>query len=237
MKKKKRHILLVTMFMAFLTAALFMPGPLCTGPLEPPPDAFESGTPVPTMHSLEDIYHSMTGVPYIPECHKYPRPRFLDNGNESVTDCNTGIVWDKKIDRFYADGKTVYNWYQASGIADSTYNPLSNFKNPCGFLNHPSGHFWRLPTINELLSVLDLNYDSPALSNAAGTGKWSPSDPFDYNLTGHQHANVFWTSNTYPEPVSGYDAAYGGAVWQGMWIPLVKIHPHGNVWCVMIEGL
>jgi len=52
---------------------------------------------------------------------------YTDNGNATVTDNNTGIMWQK-----YENAST-YNWYQASGTYDATYNPTS--EDVCGSLN------------------------------------------------------------------------------------------------------
>jgi hypothetical protein len=51
---------------------------------------------------------------------------------------------------------------------------------------------WRLPTLQELHSLLDLRFFGPALSNAAGTDRWKENDAF----SGVESA-VYWTSTTY----------------------------------------
>ena len=72
---------------------------------------------------------------------------FTDNGNGTVTDNNTGLVWQKQ------DDGTVYNWYQASGVYDGSYNPPST--NVCGSLNLGGYSDWRLPTKKELITLVD----------------------------------------------------------------------------------
>lgn len=45
----------------------------------------------------------------------------------------------------------------------------------CGLSDYSSAGDWRLPTLHELVSLLDYRYHegaSPVLSNAAGTGRW-----------------------------------------------------------------
>ena len=52
---------------------------------------------------------------------------FTDNDNGTVTDNNTSLMWQKQ------DDGAIYNWYQASGTYDATYNPSS--QDVCGSLN------------------------------------------------------------------------------------------------------
>jgi hypothetical protein len=52
---------------------------------------------------------------------------YTDNGDGTVTDNVTGLMWEKQD-----DGNT-YNWYQASGTYDATNNPIS--QNVCGGLS------------------------------------------------------------------------------------------------------
>jgi hypothetical protein len=70
---------------------------------------------------------------------------YTDNGDGTVTDNNTGLIWQKED-----DGKT-YNWYQASGMYDATYNPTS--QDVCKEL----GAEWRLPSKKELISIFDFS--------------------------------------------------------------------------------
>jgi len=61
---------------------------------------------------------------------------YTDNGNGTVTDNNTGLVWQKE------DDGATYNWYRATGTYDALYNP--NNINVCG-------SFGRLPSKKELI--------------------------------------------------------------------------------------
>ena len=122
---------------------------------------------------------------------------YTDNGNGTVTDNNTGLMWQKQD-----DGQT-YNWYVASGTYDATYNPTS--QDVCGSLNLGDHLDWRLPTKKELVSIVDYdyrNYPWPAMDTTYfPNAKW-----FDY-----------WSSTTraYYPVYAWYVHFYGGTVYFG----------------------
>jgi hypothetical protein len=82
---------------------------------------------------------------------------YTDNGNGTVTDNNTGLMWQKEDDGF------VYNWYQATGTFHATHNPAS--QNVCGSLMLGSYSDWRLPAKKELITIVDygIPYPGPAI--------------------------------------------------------------------------
>jgi hypothetical protein len=78
---------------------------------------------------------------------------FTNNGDGTVTDKNTGLMWQQQD-----DGNT-YNWYQASGTYDASYNPTS--QDVCGALTTGSYTDWRLPSKEELISIVDYSIPYP----------------------------------------------------------------------------
>ena len=78
---------------------------------------------------------------------------FTDNADGTVTDKNTGLMWQK-----HDDGNR-HNWYQASGTVHKTHNPTA--KDVCGSLTLGSHSDWRLPTKKELMSIADYGIPSP----------------------------------------------------------------------------
>jgi len=63
----------------------------------------------------------------------------------------------------------------------------------CGLTDGSSAGDWHLPNRNELASLLHFGFNNPALSNTAGTAKWTTNgDAFD-NIQG----SAYWSSTTY----------------------------------------
>ena len=101
---------------------------------------------------------------------EWPDPRFTDNGDGTITDNLTGLVWLKDASCF---GQRT--WAQA--LTDA--NNLADGK--CGLTDGSVAGDWRLPNRKELTSLLDLEYSYPALPthqyfmNFQSTGYWSSS--------------------------------------------------------------
>ena len=134
-----------------------------------------------TSYSTGDDGDLEKGVPW-------PNPRFIDNGDGTITDNLTGLIWLKTANCF-----GTRSWYNA--LSDS--NGLENGE--CGLTDGSGPGDWRLPNKKELLSLLDDGHHTPALSNTAGTGHWSEGDPFN-NV---QTDSFYWTSTAFvSSPVS-----------------------------------
>ena len=113
---------------------------------------------------------------------EWPNPRFRDNGDGTVTDNLTGLIWLKNANCF-----GVRNWWEA--IADC--NELGNGQ--CGLTDGSGPESWRLPNLFELESLRDMRYWGPALPNTAGTGQWTFGDPFINLVT----SGGYWSSTTF----------------------------------------
>ena len=88
---------------------------------------------------------------------------FTDNNDGTVTDNNTGLVWQKcsvgqNNDATCSGTATTHNWYQASGTYDATNN--ASTQNVCGSLDLAGGG-WRLPSREELMNILDYSIPLP----------------------------------------------------------------------------
>lgn len=114
---------------------------------------------------------------------------YADNGDGTITDTKTGLVWEKlSDDDSVHDQDTVYSWSDAFAKV-AALNSMSF----AGFND------WRLPNINELHSLLNYGGASPAIDAAFNTDcapsctvltcsctKATPSD-----------AGLYWSSSTY----------------------------------------
>ncbi|MDD2337830.1 MAG: DUF1566 domain-containing protein [Geobacteraceae bacterium] len=106
----------------------------------------------------------------------------VDNGDGTVTDDKTGLMWQKQ------DDGNMYNWYQASGSYDAADNPTS--QNVCGRLNLGGHSDWRLPSKRELVTILAYFWNtkhtkywsSTTVDGAPGTALYVSFDDEDGTL-------------------------------------------------------
>ena len=175
-----------------------------------PPDG---PTPVPKTGQTTEYTPGDDG--YFEKGVEWPNPRFTDNGEGTVTDNLTGLIWLKNANCF-----GVQTWFEA--IIDC--NGLGNGQ--CGLTDGSSSEHWRLPNRFELESLLDMKFYDPALSNTAGTGQWTHGDPFINLLTG----SFYWSSTS-----SAYDTTYyawGLYMFKGIVDVNNKVFDEFHVWCV-----
>jgi hypothetical protein len=172
------------------------------GDLEPTAD------PAPTMHSLEDIYNLVANIGTAPvektgqtssyetgddgdleEGIAWPSPRFIDNGDGTVTDNLTGLIWLQNANRF---GERT--WAEAlddcNNLADDGVN----------LTDGSTAGDWRLPNIKELRSLIDF-------------GRYYPALPTGHPFSGVQSA-IYWSSTTgaYHTDYAWYVSMYYGMV-------------------------
>jgi hypothetical protein len=121
----------------------------------------------------------------------WPKPRFKDQKNGTVKDNLTGLIWlqNANCSKFWATdatGQNTRHWNEALTAA----NKLKS--GACGLTDGSVAGDWRLPNIKELQSLIDFGFDTPALPNRAGTGKWTEGDPFFGVLS-----DYYWSSTTF----------------------------------------
>jgi uncharacterized repeat protein (TIGR02543 family) len=113
----------------------------------------------------------------------WPTPRFVDNGNQMVTDKLSGLIWAKDANlmktrdpSFDADGTAGdgrVSWQQALD-----YVKKLNTEKYLGYSD------WRLPNINELESLVHIGQSSPAT--------WLNGQGFS-----NVQAEYYWSSSTH----------------------------------------
>ena len=147
----------------------------------------------------------------------WPAPRFADNDDGTVTDNLTGLVWLKKANYigtdytgFDADGRVT--WQQALDfVAGMNVGTYGNFGQTD----------WRLPNVQEMLSLIAWQYYSPALADTAGTAQWTDGDPFTgvqssyywSSTTNAPNTDVAWFVSLYDGAVASYVKTYTYYVW------------------------
>ena len=117
----------------------------------------------------------------------WPNPRFTDNGDGTVTDNLTGLIWLKNANCF---GTRTWN----DALSDS--NGLEHGE--CGLTDGSGQGDWRLPNRFELESLLDLENYSPALPSG---------HPFN-----NVQSNPYWSSTTL---AYGTDSAWSVYMYNG----------------------
>jgi hypothetical protein len=102
----------------------------------------------------------------------WPSPRFTDNGNGTVTDNLTGLIWLKNADCWGS-----INW----NTAIDNSNALAS--GSCGLTDGSVAGDWRLPNLRELYSLVDFSQVYPAL-------------PSGHPFTSVQSSSAYWSSTT-----------------------------------------
>ena len=103
--------------------------------------------------------------------------RFTDNGDGTVTDNLTALIWLKNANCYGPP-----NW----ATALSNANTLAN--GSCGLSDGSTAGQWRLPNVNELHSLIDLTQSNPAL-------------PAGHPFTGVR-SSFYWTSTPVADSTS-----------------------------------
>ncbi|MBF0153338.1 MAG: DUF1566 domain-containing protein [Magnetococcales bacterium] len=121
----------------------------------------------------------------------WPSPRFTDNGDGTVLDNLTGVVWLKNANCF-----GLQTWSTAFSNSANLVNGT------CGLTDGSKLRDWRLPNIAELESLLDDSQTSGLLL--------SSGHPFTNVQSG-----IYWSSSSY---VTGIRDAGGNAISAGAWV-------------------
>jgi hypothetical protein len=143
----------------------------------------------------------------------WPSPRFTDNGNGTVTDKLTGLIWMKNANGFNG----TKTWDDALSAANNLASGSA------GLMDGSKAGDWRLPNVRELQSLIDYGFYGPALPNTQGTGQWSEGNPFQ----GVQ-SDFYWSSTTNAGSASTAWSVYFNAGSVGNTAKSNSIY----VWCV-----
>jgi hypothetical protein len=129
----------------------------------------------------------------------FPNPRFIDNGDGTVSDKLTGLMWEQKVDENnnIRDKDFMYNWEVAIAYCEDLI--LNNDGEWTSGVPNTSGvkyDDFRLPNMHELLSIVDYSKVSPCI---------------DTTYFPNVVIADYWTSNTIPSaPHNAWVLGFGG---------------------------
>jgi uncharacterized protein DUF1566 len=110
---------------------------------------------------------------------------YTDNGDGTITDNNTKLVWEKKsADGSINDRDTGYTWANAFAVHIVGLNAGG------GFAGHTD---WRLPNVKELQSIVNYGAFNPAVSPEFNTGCAASCTVLACSCTA---AESYWSSST-----------------------------------------
>ena len=167
-----------------------------------------------------------------------PNPRFSAlpagaTGQETnqIRDNLTGLIWARDANIASNTGWSAngsMTWSNAFIFVSSTSSS--------GLLNQAGGTYggtndWRVPNVRELFSLLALQFDTPCISDATGTNKWSAtSGPFTGVRGSSSDAVNYWSSSS-----ARANGSYPGGFHVSTWDASVGNHDKGTtclVWPV-----
>lgn len=143
--------------------------------------------------------------------------RYCDNGDGTVTDTRSGLVWLKNASCAELGTEGTGKFQEAMLAASNISTGM------CGLTDGSKPGDWRLPTRTEWLEMVDKRFIRPAISNAEGTAKWREGDAF----VGVQD-EAYWSG----EPENGNDRfAWGAGLFGGV-VVLGEVNIRAYIWPV-----
>ena len=127
---------------------------------------------------------------------------YVDNGDGTITDLNTHLMWEKKS----ADG-SVHDWTKLYVWADALGTFIDGLNAAGVFAGHTD---WRVPNYKELVSILNLQTANPAVSALFNTACASGCTVTSCSCT---QPDFYWSATTraafpvnawYVDPFAGF---------------------------------
>lgn len=128
-------------------------------------------------------------VKYVRGNSNYGVNKLSDNGDGTITDTATGLMWQQE------DSKSGLNWQEALAWVEQ-----KNSENYLGYSD------WRLPNVKELESIVDYTRSPATTSSAAIDPLFSCTQITDEG--GGTNYPFYWSGTTHENMVTGDHAAY-----------------------------
>jgi hypothetical protein len=122
----------------------------------------------------------------------------VDNGDGTLTDTATGLVWEKKCNcrGTVHDFEATYFW-SGDGEHETIWDWLRavNAEGTSGFAGHAD---WRIPNVKELVSLVDYETSGPAIASLLGACTAECTEPSGAGC-GCTSSGPYWTSTTFAD--------------------------------------
>ncbi len=120
---------------------------------------------------------------------------YKDNGDGTITDKVTGLMWEKKSNDstgILHDVNNAYPWSDSSSVTIWDCLDDVNAEGGKGFANHRD---WRIPNVRELQSIVDyeIPFPGPTVASAFNTN-CGGNTVFTGSCTA---ASAYWSSSTF----------------------------------------
>ncbi|MDD5287229.1 MAG: DUF1566 domain-containing protein [Desulfuromonadaceae bacterium] len=127
----------------------------------------------------------------------WPSPRFTDNGDQSITDNLTGLIWTKDANLMKTRDPLFTATYDGAGFpipeeegAGATWQQALDYVKKLNSENYLGHNDWRLPNINELAILVNRGQTNQVT--------WLNSQGFS-----NVQSSVYWSGSTYASYTNG----------------------------------
>ena len=120
---------------------------------------------------------------------------YVDNGDGTITDLNTGLMWEKKSDDSGLHDKDGLLLWSGNGNQETIWDWLDdvNAQGGTGFAGYSD---WRIPNLRELQSIIDYRRYNPSVDPVFNTNCTGGCTVTTCSCT---RASGYWSSTTYAD--------------------------------------